>query len=243
MIPRIIHYCWFGKKPLPEMAAKCIKSWRFFFPDYEIKEWNEDNFDVSIIQYTKDAYDDKKYAFVSDYARFWVLYKYGGVYFDTDVEVIKPMDDIIERGPFMGLEIAGKDCKVAPGLGLSVEAGNQIYHDILDGFENLDYQMPDGSRNPYSMIPMVTDIMRGRGLIGTESIQMVDGIYVYAPDFFNPLDDSTGRLRKTENTRSIHWFMKSWMNGENKYKVWMKRIVRRVIGREIMSRIHSLINN
>ena len=103
-IPKIIHYCWFGRSPLPELAKKCIASWRKYFPDYEIKEWNEDNFDVNSILYTSQAYQAKKYAFVSDYARFWILYMYGGLYFDTDVEVIRPMDDIIQRGPFMGCE-------------------------------------------------------------------------------------------------------------------------------------------
>ena len=97
MIPKIIHYCWFGRNPLPQSAIKCINSWKKFFPDYEIKEWNEQNFDVNIIPYTSEAYQAKKYAFVSDYARMWVLYNYGGIYFDTDVEVIKPMKDIVEN--------------------------------------------------------------------------------------------------------------------------------------------------
>lgn len=104
MIPKIIHYCWFGRNPLPELAQKCIASWKKYLPDYEIKEWNEDNFDVNIIPYTAEAYAQKKYAFVSDYARFWILHKYGGIYFDTDVEVIRPIDDIIARGNFMGFE-------------------------------------------------------------------------------------------------------------------------------------------
>lgn len=104
MIPKIIHYCWFGRGPLPELAQKCIASWKKYLPDYEIKEWNEDNFDVNIIPYTAEAYQAKKYAFVSDYARFWILYQYGGIYFDTDVEVIRPMDDIISKGNFMGFE-------------------------------------------------------------------------------------------------------------------------------------------
>lgn len=104
MIPKIIHYCWFGRGPLPELAQKCITSWKKYLPDYEIKEWNEDNFDVNIIPYTAEAYKAKKYAFVSDYARFWILYKFGGIYFDTDVEVIRPIDDIVERGNFMGFE-------------------------------------------------------------------------------------------------------------------------------------------
>jgi len=113
MIPKVIHYCWFGRNPLPSLAIKCIESWRKYLPDYEIKEWNEDNFDVNIIPYTQEAYQVGKYAFVSDYARFWILYKYGGLYFDTDVEVIKPMDDIIARGPFMGCEKDVSDTSVA----------------------------------------------------------------------------------------------------------------------------------
>jgi len=104
MIPKVIHYCWFGRNSLPPLAVKCLESWKRFFPDYEIKEWNEDNFDVNIISYTAEAYRVKKYAFVSDYARFWILYHYGGLYFDTDVEVIKSMDDIIAKGSFMGCE-------------------------------------------------------------------------------------------------------------------------------------------
>ena len=120
MIPKIIHYCWFGRNPLPELAQKCIASWKKYLPDYEIKEWNEDNFDVNIIPYTAEAYAMKKYAFVSDYARFWILYRYGGIYFDTDVEVIRPIDDIIAKGNFMGYETdpnpkRGDAGSVAPG--------------------------------------------------------------------------------------------------------------------------------
>ena len=134
MIPKIIHYCWFGRNPLPTSAKKCIASWKKFLPDYEIKEWNEDNFDVNAIPYTQQAYEAKKYAFVSDYARFWVLYHYGGLYFDTDVEIVANMGEIIARGPFMGIEqgasLEGKPM-VAPGLGLGVEAGHPLYERML----------------------------------------------------------------------------------------------------------------
>lgn len=241
MIPKVIHYCWFGRNPLPKMAVKCIASWKKYLPEYEIKEWNEDNFDVNIIPYTNDAYADGKYAFVSDYARFWILYHYGGVYFDTDVEVIKPLYDIIERGPFMGLEIPGENCKIAPGLGLAIESGNPIYATILEGFAKLNYHLPDGSRNPYTMIPMVTDIMKSKGLNGFDCVQDVDGVFVYAPDYFNPLDDATGRLRKSENTRTIHWFMKSWMKRQNVVVVWAKRLFRRSIGLNRLSHLKSII--
>ena len=241
MISRVIHYCWFGRNPLPKMAVKCIASWRKFFPGYEIKEWNEDNFDVNIIPYTRDAYADGKYAFVSDYARFWILYNYGGVYFDTDVEVIKPMDDIIAAGPFMGLEIGGKDGMIAPGLGLASYPQDPVYEEIMEGFAKLEYRLSDGSRNSYTMIPLVTDIMRARGLTGGDEVQNVDGINVYAPDYFNPLDDATGRLRKTDNTRTIHWFMKSWLPKENAFKIWAKRLLRRLFGKDTVAKFRSLI--
>ena len=105
MIPKKIHYCWFGHNPLPESARKCIASWCKYLPDYEIIEWNEDNFDVYQIQYTAEAYQTKKYAFVSDYARFKILFEHGGLYFDTDVEVIRSFDDIVSKGSFLGFEI------------------------------------------------------------------------------------------------------------------------------------------
>ena len=130
-IPKIIHYCWFGGKELPESAKKCIDSWKRFFPDYKIKEWNESNFDINYCDYTKEAYEAKKWAFVSDVARFKILYENGGFYFDTDVEVIKSFDDIISNGAFMGFE-NDKKCLVNPGLGLGVEAGNQFYKEMLD---------------------------------------------------------------------------------------------------------------
>ena len=118
MIPKVVHYCWFGGNQLPDDAKKCIESWRKFFPEYEIKEWNECNFDVNCCDYVKEAYAAKKWAFVSDYARFWILYHEGGLYFDTDVEVIKDMSDIIAKGAFMGCET---DNKCAPGGGGGVQ--------------------------------------------------------------------------------------------------------------------------
>ena len=174
MIPKIIHYCWFGRNPLPESAKKCIDSWRKFLPDYEIKEWNEDNFDVNIIPYTQQAYNAKKYAFVSDYARFWILYHHGGVYFDTDVEVIKSMDDIIEKGAFFGMEVLDKKkgiIAVAPGLGMASEAKHPLYKRMLDGYVNLNFILENGEKNPFSMIPMLTGFLSNDGLKVDSTIQ------------------------------------------------------------------------
>ena len=149
MIPKKIHYCWFGRNPLPPLALKCIESWKRYLPDYEIKEWNEDNFDVNMIPYTKEAYEAKKYAFVSDYARYWILYQYGGLYFDTDVEIIKNMDDIIARGPFMGCENEANlgATSTELGLGLGCNPGLLFYKEMLDLYGTLHFVNPNGSYN------------------------------------------------------------------------------------------------
>ena len=214
-----------------------------FFSYYEIKEWNEDNFDVNAIPYTADAYKDGKYAFVSDYARFWVLFHYGGVYFDTDVEVIRSMYEIIEKGPFMGFELIRPDSwfAVAPGLGIAAEPGMPFYQEILHNYESLPFHLDNGGQNPYSMIPMVTEMLRERGLKGNGSIEHVAGMNVYPPDWFNPYDDATGRLKKTGNTYSIHWFAKSWLPKEPEWKVSAKRLLRRTIGTDTVLKIKGLI--
>ena len=182
MIPKIIHYCWFGGQELPPLAKKCIESWKKYFPDYEIKRWDESNFDVNIIPYCAEAYKAKKYAFVSDYARFWILYKYGGLYFDTDVEVIKPMLDIVESGAFMGCENelcpTATECSlgIAPGLGLGASAGMSLYRDFLDLYENLHFLNPNGSLNVTTIVYYATDLLSQKGLKNVAGIQEIQGV-------------------------------------------------------------------
>lgn len=234
MIPKIIHYCWFGRKPLPELAIKCINSWKKFLPDYEIKEWNEDNFNVNIIPYTKEAYEAKKYAFVSDYARFWILYNYGGIYFDTDVEVIKNIDDIISKGPFMGLESNSDNQKianVAPGLGLGVNSGLYIYKKILNLYESSSFLNDNGSLNLKTVVGYTTELLTSYGLEDKDEIQFIEGIWIYPKEYFCPIDYKTKEYIRTKNTRTIHHFAASWLPKEP----ILPYIVRKYMGKKVLS--------
>lgn len=225
MIPRVIHYCWFGRGELPRSARRCIASWRKYCPDYEIRRWDEDNFDVNMLPYTAQAYAAGKYAYVSDYARFWVLNKFGGLYFDTDVELIRPIDDIVACGPFMGFETGHM---VAAGLGLGLEAGMPIVQQILDRYAPVQFIMPDGTyNNRDTVVPIVTEIMLANGMQPQGTKQIIEGVSVYPAEFFNPYDSITGRLRKTANTRSIHWYTASW-SGRSNFRLKAARLARRV---------------
>ncbi len=238
-IPKIIHYCWFGGNPLPESALKCIASWKRHFPGYEIKQWDESNFDVNAITYTQEAYESKKYAFVSDYARFVILKQYGGVYFDTDVEVIKPFDDILSRGGFMGIEF---DHFVNPGLGCAAEKGNALFGDIIEYYKGLHYKDSDGNKLPGTVVTHTTDVLLQNGYTKDATLPVtIGGITIYAYDYFNPLEDATGKMRKTANTHSIHWYSKTWISGYGSMRTRFTRLLHRIIGVERSQQIKRLL--
>lgn len=235
MIPKIIHYCWFGGKPLPELAQKCISSWKKFLPDYEIKEWNESNYDVRKIPYTSQAYEAKKFAFVSDYARFDILYQYGGIYFDTDVEVIKPMDDILKNGAFMGLEQTDS-VQIASGLGIACEKNNEVYLKIIESYKRSSFINPDGTQNLYTVVSRVTDIFEQLGYIKENRIQKINEITLYPTDYFCPKSFETGLLNITENTYSIHHYDGSWMPEYIILQQQMRAKLFRKFGKNIFSK-------
>ena len=226
MIPKVIHYCWFGRNPLPPLALECIASWKKYLPDYEIMEWNEDNFDVNIIPYTAEAYKQKKYAFVSDYVRFWIMFNYGGIYFDTDVEVIRPMDDIIANGNFMGFELdpdgdntpgkyAPRFClAVNPGVGFGMEKDHPFMKKIMDYYCTLKFELPPTDISWYkTIVAYTTELLFSEGLKNIGGIQHVGNITIYPSEYFAPINVISGRLHITGNTRTIHRYMGSW--GEN----------------------------
>lgn len=229
VIPKKIHYCWFGRNPKPKMAEKCIRSWKKYLKGYEIIEWNEDNYDISQKpHYVREAYENKKWAYVSDYARFDILFQYGGVYFDTDVEVIRDMSRLLEKGAFMGCEkdglVSGADEKskgkktVNPGLGIAVAPGLGIYKEILDSYQEDRFILEDGSFNYKTIVTRTTDILIGHGLKNICEIQNVGGITIYPTEYFCPKSFEDGIIRKTSNTYSIHHFDSSWYTEEQQQR-------------------------
>lgn len=221
MIPKVIHYCWFGEKPLPYDAKRYIESWRRYFPDYEIKEWNEKNFDLSCCSYVKEAYQAKKWAFVSDYARLWIIYNYGGLYFDTDVEVINSLDTIISEGSFMGCELnfdepfTGNKQQVEvvnPGLGIGAEASLPFYRELLDLYESQHFVDKDGRLNLETIVTKTTGLLRKHGFEGNSSIEHIAGINIYPNEYFCPVNYHTGIINITAHTVAIHHYKESWLS-------------------------------
>lgn len=214
-IPKTIHYIWFGGNPLPPLATHCIESWRRYMPDYKIVRWDESNFDVSCCDYVREAVEAKKWAFASDYARFKILYENGGIYLDTDVELLKPLDEIIEKGPFMGFEEncgTATGAAVAPGLGLAANPGLGLYKTILDSYERDHFIRDDGALDLTTVVTRTTAILREMGLEEKPGIQNVAGVTIYPKEYFCPKDFLTHKVTITENTYAIHHFDGSWLS-------------------------------
>ena len=213
MIPKKIHYCWFGGKELPEIAHKCINSWKKFFPDYEIIEWNEKNFDINFNNYAKQAYDSKKYAFFTDVARLEIIHKYGGIYFDIDVEVIKSFEKVLKNKAFFGIETNNN---VNTGLGFGAEPGNKIIKKMLDDYKNKEFILENGEFNLTPCPISNSKVLKENGFLLTGKQEKKDGIVIYPSDYFNPKGGYGETLNITPNTLSIHHFDGSWLSVEAK---------------------------
>lgn len=216
MIPKIIHYCWFGGKEKPESVKKCIESWKKYCPDYQIIEWNESNYDVSKNKYMFEAYKAKKWGFVSDYARLDIIYENGGIYFDTDVEVIKSLDSLLDNNCFMGFE-DGKH--VSSGLGFGSEKHNESIKKIMEEiYGNLSFSVTDNTREPISCPILTTNLLLKYGLIQNDKLQNVLGITIYPTVYFCPKSYDTFKTKITSNTYSIHHFDMSWVGEFGLYR-------------------------
>lgn len=207
MIPKVIHYCWFGGNDLPDLAQKCIESWHKYCPDYTIIQWNEKNYDIKRNKYMEGAYIAKKWGFVPDFARLDIVYENGGFYFDTDVELIRPLDELLEYKAFCGMESAGR---VAFGLGFGAEPQNEMIKLIRSIYESKlfvnDYEYLSTHTDPQ----YTTELLKTIGLEEKDVEQTIRDLKIFPTQYFCPKDVTTGIERITEKTISIHHYDGSW---------------------------------
>ncbi|KAA6303772.1 MAG: hypothetical protein EZS26_000323 [Candidatus Ordinivivax streblomastigis] len=212
MIPKIIHYCWFGQKPFPELEKQCIESWKKYLPDYELKMWNEQIFDIKSIPYVQQAYENGKYAFVSDYVRMHALYHYGGIYLDTDVEILKSLDIFLQNEVFMGFEN-----RTMLGTAVIGAVKNyNVFSEIMNYYQQRDFinnkHQQDTTANPQILV----DVLLKYGFKKENSEQFINGIHIYERDIFLPKKLNDGTYRSSERTVSIHHFSGSWLSERDK---------------------------
>ena len=211
MIPKVIHYCWFGEKPLPEDAKHNIESWRKYCPDYKIKEWNEKNFDINSNQYVREAYEAKKWAFITDYVRLYAMVNEGGIYMDTDVEVIKSLDPFLQHTAFSGFET---DEDIPTGI-MACEKGFPLFVELLADYDNRHF-IVGGQLDMTANVYMITQKCLGYGLKRNNQFQVLEGFALYPKDYFCPKNHKTGLINITENTVTIHHFAGSWITGKER---------------------------
>lgn len=214
MIPKVIHFCWFGGKPLPESAEYCLSTWKKYCPDYEIRRWDESNFDVTCCRYVKEAYELKKWAFVSDYARFHILAEYGGIYLDTDVELLKPLDPLLACSAYAGIDQNACGITVSAGLGIAFEAGHPLLMEILSHYQSIPFVKNGIADTATTVCHHVTGILNKYGFIQEDTQQQVAGLTIYPSDYFSPKDFMSGKTQITPNTYSIHHYDCSWYTAE-----------------------------
>lgn len=221
-IPKKIHYCWFGRGELPHLAKKCIKSWKKYCPQYEIICWNEDNFDLTENRYVREAYAEKKWAFVTDYVRLKVVYEHGGIYLDTDVELIKSLDSLLDNKGYMGFDEKGI---VATGLGFGAEAGNRIVGELLKDYDDIPFRLDDGKPDLTPCPDRNTKTLLELGMDMKNQNQTFMDMTFYPEEYFCPMDYYTGKIKKTKNTYSIHRYCGSWTSSVTKRTTRIKRII------------------
>ena len=209
IIPKTIHYMWLGGKPLPTNLQKCIDSWKKYCPDYEIIEWNENNYDISKNNYMKQAYEKKAYGFVPDYARFDIIYNYGGIYLDTDVELKSSLDKLLYQEAYCSVE---KWQVINPGGGFGAVKGHPAIKMFMDERENLSFVLPDGSLNKKTCAyyDTLTALKHGYKINGRN--QKINGMNIYTYDYFHPYDYMSGTIDMTSDTVSIHHFNGGWLD-------------------------------
>lgn len=226
-IPKIIHYCWFGGNQKPEIANKCINSWKKYCPDYKIIEWNEENFDINACPvYVRQAYEAKKWAFVTDYVRLKVVYDNGGIYLDTDVELKKKLDRLLDNKAYFGFE-DGRH--IGTGLGFGAEKGLNILLDVMNDYKDISFIKEDGTFDQMPCPKRNTEVFLKYGLVQNDSMQVLNGSIKILPSIYLcPISYYTGKYKHSLKTISIHWFSGSWQSQESKerYLKYKKELIK-----------------
>lgn len=230
-IPKIIHYCWFGNAEKPELAKRCIASWEKFCPDYKIIEWNETNFDVNMNDFMAHTYGIGKLGFVPDYARLWIVNKYGGIYLDTDVEIIKSLDPLLKHHAFFGYE---DENNINLGQGFGSEKNNPILQKMMNDYispnfqpkNDKEYLLPSPQKNSASIRNLLDAHVDKSQIFETQNATF------YPRDFFCPVNYDTKKLKITDNTYSIHWFMGSWRGAFERITRPIKRKIKNFLGED-----------
>ena len=234
MIPKIIHYCWFGGKPLPRDVLDCIKTWKKYCPDYEIKRWDESNFDVNCHPFMKAAYEAKAWAFVSDYGRLKVVYENGGIYLDTDVELLRKPDFLLENQCYIGIQQPESLCTT--GLGFGAEKSSPVVQKMMECYDTIEFS--DQAKNTFAC-PWLNDrVIRSFGKVNDDEITRLSGVTVYPSKFFDPLSTGNTKNLLCSDTVSIHHYAATWVGNKQK---WKRKIVR-IIGEENAQKLKVLRN-
>lgn len=237
-IPKVIHYCWFGKGEKSKLVLKCIESWKKYCPDYEIIEWNEYNYDISKNKYISEAYKNKKWAFVSDYARLDILFNYGGIYLDTDVELIKSIpEELLNYDGFFCLE----HNDINTGSGFATKKNSDVILNLLNVYSNLNFVNEDGSLNCRTCVDLCRDTFISYfGQYASISDKSLIKNYLILPScYFSPLDYITGNILITDSTVGIHWYGASWMSPKKRFIKKIKRFIKKILGKKIVNIIKS----
>lgn len=237
-IPKIVHYCWFGNNEKPKIVQKCIASWKEHLKDYEIKEWNENTFDINSNKFVKEAYEKGMYAFVSDYVRVYALHNYGGIYLDTDVEVKKDFNNLLENDSIWGFE--EKNYIATSTIG--ARKGNKLIKEFLDDYNGRQFIKNDGTIDTLTNVAIVSKIIKDLGVELNGKYQKIEGIAtIYPQEYFSPYDYINCYMKDNTNTYCIHHYYKSWLPIRVRIKTDIKKILATIIGGKNIGKIRVKI--